>query len=304
VPNSGDPWQANQPMPHDSRAGWPIGAYFCFSAEGAPDREPHPEGLLLHATEAIFPLVPVEIVIGRFGEYRNRVRKYRELSSALKAWSDPAVDFMALTSEMSSVPDLHLRDYAGISMARRASSGAEVRELSVMRAVPSPAPIAVAFVEQMVRIFSSTSAAQYGCVHAASDYRYLRIEAAVKRGNPMVAKTIEHTIDRFELVYPHYDQLGEKIIGAHWGVLLGRALLDQLGGRERVTREAPVYRVRPLDHGAALLQLTPTPAPLFAPEMLAALPAFEAYLEPISIPIGPYFRRKIAEMTDNGSVLG
>ena len=284
--------------------GWPIGAYFCFSTEGAPDREPHPETLLLHATEAILPLVPVEIVYSRYSEYGNRVRKYRELSSACKVWSDPAVDFMALTSERSSVPDLHLRNYAGISMARRAPSGAEVRELSVMRGMPSPAPVAAVFVEQMVRLFSSTSAAQYGCVHAASNNRYLRIEASVNRGNPMVPKTIEHTFDRLELVSSHQDQLGEQIIGAHWGVLLGRALLDQLGGRERVTREAPVYRVRPLDHGAALLQLTPTPAPLFAPAMLAALPAFEAYLEPISVPIGPYFRRKIAALTDNGSVLG
>jgi hypothetical protein len=211
---------------------------------------------------------------------------------------------MGLTSETSKVYDIHLRAYASIGFARPERGGDELREAAVLRYISTPVSEAEAFVERMVALFARHSGAQCGFVHAASNFDYLQIETRLRPGNPMIPETIEHTVDRFTLIHPHRDLLGEKIMGAHWGVFLGATLVEQLGGRERITREAPVHRVRVLENGAVLLQLTPTPAPLFAPDMLAALPAFEAYLEPISIPIGPYFRRKIPAMTDGGTLLG
>jgi hypothetical protein len=283
-------------------AGWQIGARFWFGPAVA-GASAEVQRLLPDALDAIQPLIPVEIVVGR-RDHRTTVRKYRNEASALKVWADPATELLAFTSETSKVYDIHLRAYASIGFARPERGGDELREAAVLRSISTPVSEAEAFVERMVALFARHSGAQCGFVHAASNFDYLQIETRLRPGNPMIPETIEHTVDRFTLIHPHRDLLGEKIMGAHWGVFLGATLVEQLGGRERITREAPVHRVRVLDHGAVLLQLTPTPAPLFAPDMLAALPAFEAYLEPISIPIGPYFRRKIPAMTDGGTLLG
>jgi hypothetical protein len=283
-------------------AGWQLGARFWFGPAVA-GASAEVQRLLPDALDAIQPLMPVEIVIGR-RDQRTTVRKYRNEASALKVWADPATELLAFTSETSKVIDIHLRDYAELAFARPKRSGDELREASVLRAIPNLTAQAEGFVDRMAGLFSRSPGARYGFLHAASNFDYLQIETRLRPGIPMIPETIEHTIDRLTLVDPHRDLLGEKIMGAHWGVFLGATLVEQLGGRERITREAPVHRVRVLDHGAVLLQLTPTPAPLFAPDMLAALPAFEAYLEPISIPIGPYFRRKIPAMTDGGTLLG
>ncbi len=130
-------------------------------------------------------------------------------------------------------------------------------------------------------------------IHCASSLSYLNIEASVTPGNPMVPETLEHTIERSNATFPLRHLLGQRIIGAHWGVMLGVDLVKALGGLQRITAEAPVFRVSPLPNDGVFLQLTETPLPLDTPEMMRALPAFEAYLEPISLPIGPYFRRKI-----------
>ena len=75
--------------------------------------------------------------------------------------------------------------------------------------------------------------------------------------------------------------------------MLGKGLLDELGGHGRVEIDEKLYRVSHLDNDAAFRQLTEAPPPVNATGMLRALPAFEAYLEPIGLPIGPCFRRMI-----------
>jgi hypothetical protein len=245
----------------------------------------------------------VEVVIER-RDHRIRIQKFRNVPTSLKVWADSMTEYLGFTSETSRVHDFYLRDYAELDFARPEDSGDQLSEAAVLRAIPTPIDQAEAFVDRMIALFSRSPGALYGHIHSASSFKYLQIEIRPRPSNPMIPETIEHTVDRLDLVYPHRHQLGSKIVGAHWGVFLGATLVEQLGGRDRITREAPVHRVRVLDHGAVLLQLTPTPAPLFAPDMLAALPAFEAYLEPISIPIGPYFRRKIPAMTVGGTLLG
>ena len=256
-----------------------------------------PLDLLPVALDAVAPSEPITLVADRSG--KGFVRKYLGAKSVRKAWDDPmGTTLLCLNSVARNCYDPQNHDYSEIGF-KRGREGVPVTgtdalgEVAVMRATPFAIVNAEHFVRAALCLFESTASAQYCYIHCASDVQYLRIEASVLPGNPMIPETIEHTHDRLVLTYPKRAQVGEKIIGAHWGVMLSKKLLDQLGGRERVQRESPVHQVRHLENGAAFLQLTEVPLPLDAPEMLRALPAFEAYLEPISLPIGPYFRRKI-----------
>ena len=250
--------------------------------------------------DALEVVAPSELItLGVFREKGGGSRKYLGMKSVRKAWDDPAgTTTLALTSVARNCYDPENYDYAMIGFRRGRMWGHDaiaepLGEVAVMRASPFEVVDPEHFVHAMLSLFGRSTSAQYGYIHCASSVHYLTIEASVLPGNPMIPETIEHTYDRLVLTYPMRSQVGEKIIGAHWGVMLSKKLLDQLGGRERVQRESPVHHVRHLENGAAFLQLTEVPLPLDAPEMLRALPAFEAYLEPISLPIGPYFRRKI-----------
>jgi hypothetical protein len=259
-----------------------------------------PAELLPDALDAVAPATPITLVLG--GPGVTRVRKYLGPQSVQKAWSDPiGTTVVALTSVARNCYDPQNHDYAEIGFRRGrfvtpASGDDSLGEVAVMHANPFADIDPEQFVRAILRMFGRSASAQYGYVHCATNIHVLGIEGSVLAGNPWIPETIEHTNDRFNLTYPMRSQAGEKVLGAHWGVILGEKLLEQLGGRECVTAEAPVHRVRHLENGAAFLQLTAEPQPLSAAEMLHALPKFEAYLEPISLPIGPYFRRKIPLM--------
>lgn len=136
---------------------------------------------------------------------------------------------------------------------------------------------------------------RYGIVHSASCDLLLRSEVGLVRGNPAGYLPEEYIFDRSERLSFHRARFGEIIAGANWGVMIDRVLVDQLGGLSRVQREAPVYRVTELAAGAVFMQATARPMPLTDLELQRVLPEFEAYLEPISAPIGPYFRTRYAK---------
>jgi hypothetical protein len=260
--------------------------------------EIEPEQLLPDMLAAVAPCEPVTLVVGR--RSRVLVRKYRGYRSVQKAWHEmPRTELISLSNVAANVYDRQNYDYAQMGFLRgrmdHSGGGADyLGEMGLLRTNPFHPVDTDVFVQHTLRMFSRWPAAQYGYIHCAGSLSYLNIEASVTPGNPMVPETLEHTIERSNATFPLRYMLGKRIIGAHWGVMLGSHLVEELGGLQRISAEAPVFRVSPLDHGGAFLQLTDEPLPLDTPEMMRALPAFEAYLEPISLPIGPYFRRKIS----------
>ncbi|AMW05604.1 hypothetical protein [Gemmatimonas phototrophica] len=268
----------------------------CFVFFGPNDIEP--EQLLPNMLSAVAPCEPVSLLVGRPTQSLNR--KYLGYGSVQKAWhGPPPAELVSLTNVAANVYDRENYDYIEMGFLRGrtgqdSSNLPYLGEMGLLRTNPF-APINVwVFVREMLDMFGRWPSAQYGYIHCASERLYLTIEASVTPGNPMIPETLEHTIDRFRLTYPLRNTLGERIVGAHWGIMLGSHLAKELGGLQRITAEAPVFRVSPLPNDGVFLQLTETPLPLDTPEMMRALPAFEAYLEPISLPIGPYFRRKIS----------
>ncbi len=102
----------------------------------------------------------------------------------------------------------------------------------------------------------------------------------------------EDTSDRLRRVQEFRESIGDIIAGAYWGLMIDKSLVAKLGGLARIQREAPVHAVEELAAGAVLLQATPRPMLLTDPELQRVLPALEAYLDPISAPIGPFFRSR------------
>ncbi len=51
------------------------------------------------------------------------------------------------------------------------------------------------------------------------------------------------------------DELGQAVRTAYWGNLLGKNLVDGLGGLERVVHSAPAVIAEPLPHGGVYLQV-------------------------------------------------
>ena len=146
------------------------------------------------------------------------------------------------------------------------------------------------FVLYASKIFNACRG-RFAAIHAASSYRLMDIEVGVVRSNPMIPKTVEHTTDRRERIgYSRVQLIGELAPGAYWGMMLGESMVDRLGGLDRVEKVAPVYSTQRLEHGAILLRATATPVPLTDPELQLRLPRIEEFIDPIAVPIGPYFR--------------
>jgi hypothetical protein len=78
-------------------------------------------------------------------------------------------------------------------------------------------------------------------------------------------------------------RLGELACGPYWGNLLGKKMIDDLGGSERVKREAPVAVVEDLPNDSLYLQLTPDLPNLADHGYQHALAQLEAFLRPISV---------------------
>ncbi|WP_396213868.1 type VI immunity family protein [Gemmatimonas sp.] len=99
----------------------------------------------------------------------------------------------------------------------------------------------------------------------------------------------EDTNDRVEQLAEIRSLVGPRLRGTYWGTFLGREMVDELGGAERITREAPVHLVESFGDGALYLQLTPVPEPITTPAMQTGLIALEQFLQPVLVPLPPYW---------------
>jgi hypothetical protein len=66
-------------------------------------------------------------------------------------------------------------------------------------------------------------------------------------------------------------------------------MVEELGGAERIMREAPVHSVESFGDSALYLQLTREPEPITTPAMQTGLIALEQFLQPVLVPLPPYW---------------
>lgn len=133
--------------------------------------------------------------------------------------------------------------------------------------------------------------APYAFVHRGADFRDALMEVVSTPmfpwGQPLSASDQQRQA-RLSRCQVERAKIGERICGAHWMTLLGEDLVRELGGAERVEREAPVAAVYPLDRGRLLLQLTESlPDGDVAGEYAGALARLEAFLAPVSLTGAP-----------------
>jgi hypothetical protein len=114
----------------------------------------------------------------------------------------------------------------------------------------------------------------------------------------------EDTNDRVEQLARVRSLVGSRLRGTYWGTFLGRDMVDELGGAERITREAPVHLVEPFGDGALYLQLTPEPEPITTPAMQTGLLALEQFLLPVLVPLPPYWATRAAKAAQRAAESG
>jgi len=76
-------------------------------------------------------------------------------------------------------------------------------------------------------------------------------------------------------------ELGDRIRGAAWGLFLGPALIEALGGPGRVMAEAPVPAIERKANGVLYLQVSRQPQLLGTAEYRHSIRRFEEYLKPV-----------------------
>lgn len=104
----------------------------------------------------------------------------------------------------------------------------------------------------------------------------------------------EDTNDRVDQLAQVRTLVGRRLRGTYWGTYLGREMIEELGGAERIMREAPVHLVEPFGDGALYLQLTPSPEPITTPAMQSGLLALEQFLQPVLVPLPLYWTTRAA----------
>ncbi len=114
----------------------------------------------------------------------------------------------------------------------------------------------------------------------------------------------EDTNDRVEQLARVRSLVGSRLRGTYWGTFLGREMVDELGGADRVRREAPVHLVEPFGNGALYLQLTPEPEPITTPAMQTGLLALEQFLQPVLVPLPPYWATRAAKAAQRAAASG
>jgi hypothetical protein len=114
----------------------------------------------------------------------------------------------------------------------------------------------------------------------------------------------EDTNDRVEQLAEIRSLVGPHLRGTYWGTFLGREMVDELGGAERITREAPVHLIEPFGDGALYLQLTPEPEPITTPAMQTGLLALEQFLQPVLVPLPPYWATRAAKAAQRAAESG
>lgn len=108
-------------------------------------------------------------------------------------------------------------------------------------------------------------------------------------------KHAEDTNDRVRQLENVRSAIGARLRGTYWATLLGREMVAELGGAERIIREAPVHSVESFGDGALYLQLTPEPEPITTPAMQTGLLALEQFLRPVLVPLPLYWATRAAE---------
>jgi|JI8StandDraft_2_1071088.scaffolds.fasta_scaffold28660_2 hypothetical protein len=114
----------------------------------------------------------------------------------------------------------------------------------------------------------------------------------------------EDTNDRVEQLVEVRSLVGPRLRGTYWGTFIGREMVDELGGADRVRREAPVHLVEPFGDGALCLQLTPVPEPITTPAMQSGLLALEQFLQPVLVPLPPYWATRAAKAAQRAAASG
>jgi hypothetical protein len=114
----------------------------------------------------------------------------------------------------------------------------------------------------------------------------------------------EDTNDRVRELAQVRSLVGPRLRGTYWGTFLGREMVDELGGAERVRREAPVHLVESFGDGALYLQLTPEPEPITTPAMQTGLLALEQFLLPVLVPLPPYWATRAAKAAQRAAERG
>ncbi|WP_434479243.1 type VI immunity family protein [Gemmatimonas sp.] len=172
-----------------------------------------------------------------------------------------------------------------------------------------------AFITGLKRVFSLVDAPS-GYVHVTTDSMLAASEVGFQAMAPLfplppsradgtvdsaaarewlARKHAESTNDRVQkLAYVH-ELVGPRLRGTYWGTFLGREMVAELGGAERITREAPVHLVAPFGDGALYLQLTPSPETITTPAMQTGLLALEQFLRPVLVPLPLYWATRAAE---------
>lgn len=117
-------------------------------------------------------------------------------------------------------------------------------------------------------------------------------------------KHIEDTNDRVRELAHVRSLVGSRLRGTYWGTFLGREMVAELGGAERILREAPVHLVEPFGEGALYLQLTPEPEPITTPAMQTGLLALEQFLQPVLVPLPPYWATRAAKAAQRAAASG
>lgn len=99
----------------------------------------------------------------------------------------------------------------------------------------------------------------------------------------------EDTNDRVRQAESVQSQIGARLRGTYWGTLLGREMVEELGGQDHIKQHAPVVLAESLGNGGMYLQLTATPEPITTPDMQRGLIALEQFLVPVLAPMPLYF---------------
>jgi hypothetical protein len=180
------------------------------------------------------------------------------------------------------------------------------------------------YITALQRVFSLLNAPS-GYVHATSEWTFAVSETGFVAVSPtrpeppsrpdgtwdpdvarawLMWKHEEDTNERVRAVAEVRSQVGPRLRGTYWGTFLGRDMVDELGGAERITREAPVHLVEPFGDGALYLQLTPEPEPITTPAMQTGLLALEQFLQPVLVPLPPYWATRAATAAQRAAESG
>lgn len=268
-----------------------------YSDAGTLDDARDFERLLDCADAAVYPLrFSHQYTLGNTSRPR-KVKAIKQYGDVIASWLKPG--FCTAIQLSSDSMDIHAEDEDGVASLGVQRAVARVpgdvvpgipMHVGCIRSSECSELLAENFVLRAVDMFN-VCRGKFGVIHEATSHTYMMIEVGIARINPMTEVNIEHTARRSERVgWSRREHIGDEASGAYWGMMLGRSMVERLGGLERIEREAPVASTQRLEHGAIMLRATEKPVPLTDPDLQSRLPALEQYIEPIAVPIGPYFR--------------